>query len=316
MTPDTTHIIAFGAPQLHFKIANTAVAGYILTSKMVVVSLRDVQKAFGFDLKSENRLAELLQHISRFTAVPTTLLDALEYPITVFYEPEKWNIKALNVECIADLLQTIITAKNNGFLNINQLKAAKIAVQWQDYLQQNNLKDLIAESSGFNFQKNAAKKKLQAQLLEMYAHTALNWTVVLPDAFFQMLNDLYGFEWVAACANPNETAKIINDLVFSRLDPILIGQLSDQQPKRSYKSKTPKNQEHPALQAYLDSLQQLATAAGNHPNIFKRLLNATHPKNQDWPVKDADFIDVNPAAANLSSFNSALLKSFKGPQKT
>lgn len=277
----------------------------------MVLSLRDIQKAFGFDGKSENRMAELLLHISRFTPVTPTLLEAVEQPVTIFYEPEKWNIKTLNIEFVSDLLQIIITAKNNGFLNINQLKAAKTAILWQEYLQQNNLKDLISESSGFNFQKDAVKKNIKAQLFKTSAHPALNWTTALPDGFFEWLGDLYDFEWTATHANSNKTAKLINALVFSRLDPILLEQLSDQQPKRTYKRKTPQNQVQPALQAYLNSLQELATAAGNHPNIFLRLLNAAFPKNPDWPVKDADFADVNPEFASLSGFNAALLKSFK-----
>lgn len=161
--------IAFGAPHLQFKIANASVAGFILTNKSIVVSLRDIHKAFGFDGKSENRMAELLLHISRFTTVPPTLLEFVEQPVTVFYEPEKWNIKTLNIEFVTDLLQTIIIAKNNGFLNINQLKAAKTAMLWQDYLQQHNLKDLIAESSGFNFQMNAVRKNIKTQLFQRNA---------------------------------------------------------------------------------------------------------------------------------------------------
>ncbi len=303
--------IAFGAPQLQFKIGNAAVAGFILTNKSMVLSLRDLQKAFGFDGKSENRIPELLLHISRFTAVPPTLLEAVEQPVTVFYEPEKWNIKTLNIEFVSDLLQTIIIAKNNGFLNINQLKAAKTAILWQEYLQQNNLKDLISESSGFNFQKDTVKKNIKAQLFKTNAHPALNWTTALPDSFFEWLGDLYNFEWTATHSNSNKTAKLINELVFSRLDPILLEQLSNQQPKRTYKQKTPQKQEQPALQAYLNSLQELATAAGNHPNIFLRLLNAAFPKNPDWPVKDADFPGIDPEFASLSGFNAALLKSFK-----
>lgn len=302
--------IAFGTPQRQFKIANAAVAGFILTDKSMVISLRDLQKAFGFDGKSGNRIAELLLHISRFTTVPTSLLDAAEQPVTVFYEPEKWNIKTLDIEFLTDLLQTIITAKNNGFLNINQLKAAKTATAWQDYLQQNSLKDLIAESSGNRFQIKALKKNIKTQLLNRHADPVLNWTLALPDSFFEWLGDLYGYEWTAV-TNTNKTAKIINDLVFSRLDAVTIVKLSKQQPKRTYKRKTPQDEQQPELQLYLSSLRELSTAAANHPIIFERLLQATHPKNPDWPVKDADFVDATPETASLSNFNAALLKSFK-----
>lgn len=306
--------IAFGAPQLQFPIGNSNVSGFILKDQTYTVSLRDLQKAFEFDVKYDYRFTEILQHISRFKGIPAELNEAFLKPVLAYYEPQEMLIKTINIQHLPLLIITIIDAKNNGLLNVNQLKAAKTAVLWEKFTSQ-DFKRLIDDGSGFNFQKTTAKKKLQVYFQNQKNDPVFEWIRTFPDEFFVLVNNLYGFDWNFFCIHPETYAKHINELVFSRLESALLIELTNQKPKRSYTSKTAQNLQHAVLKAHFDHLQQLALTAQQQPNIFRRLLQAAFPINAEWALKDSDFIIESKPEKPLSSFNETLVKSLNVVKK-
>jgi len=307
--PQPHPTILYGSPDLHLKINNAAVSCFILSDNRQAFRMRDFQKALGYDGKSESWLLELLKGISKFSAVPEALVSALENPVTVSYHHPNGTqlpIRILETPLAQKTVKLIVNARNNGHLSIGQLKFAKAAVLLQDYFSKNTLSEAIEEASGFNFEKTAAKTRLHQCLMAKHPNAAFEWARVLPDAFFELLGKLYGLHWNQIRTGPEMGAKATNDLVFSRLPEALAQILAATKPKRSYKGS--QNLQQPELLQYLGSLQQLAETAGYHRNIFLQLLNRTHPKNNEWPVKDTDFSTQQPTAITVSEFNAFLKK--------
>jgi len=301
--------IFYGSPDLYLKVNNSAISCFILSDNRQAFRLRDFQKALGYDGKSESWLPELLKGISKFSAVPEKLVSALEHPVTVLYNHPNGTqhaIRTIDTLLAQKILNILIDARNDGHLSVGQLKFAKAAAFLHGYFSDNNLTSAIEEACGLNFEKAAAKTRLQHCLMAKHSTPVFEWARVLPDAFFELLEKMYGLQWKAIYSDPEMGAKATNDLVFSRLPLELVRILAAAKPKRSYKGS--QNLQQAELAQYLGSLQQLAETAGYHRNIFMQLLNRTHPKNNDWAVKDSDFPMLQSTETTVSEFNAFLKK--------
>ena len=310
MKPDSQISIIYGAPDLYLKIGIPQIAGFILSDGSYALRIRDIQKALGFDAKSENRLPELLQSISRFVTVSPALHAALEHPVSLPYATIDGNATILSVidaDLALLLLETIVEARKDGYLNIGQLKTAKAAAQLLEIFRKKNIYRLIDEGSGFDFYKTKARMRIQELLNRKYNYSGFEWVKMLPDGYFNTIFAIYESNWKNAAENAENIVLVVNDTIFSRLENIDIKALASEKPKRQYKSTNIKNNLYAALEKHLNDLQQLAATAGNNRNIFAQLLNRTRPKNSSWPLKDSDFQRQQNNVA-LSGFNSILKK--------
>jgi|SRR6218665_84278 len=312
-TQNQQYNVLFGNPDLHLKLNGAAITGFILTNNTYAILIKDLQKAIGYDGKSEHWLLEVLQSISRFNSVHNTLLEALEHPIAIIYQNDSGTeitLRAINVMMLPDLFEAIIQAKNDGFLNMSQLRFAKTSEQLREILQKSDIHAQIDESTGYNFYKNKAKNKLQKILADTSQDAAVAWIRTLPDHFFEVFFTIFDYNWIKLHENTEEFATIFNDVIFSRMSNDLLDSLRNTTPKRNYRAKHERDLQHPQFKIFTKELLVLNEKATGNKNIFLQLLNRMYPKNNSWIVKDAHFSNNTPVNVTLlSEFNASLQKS-------
>lgn len=301
---------AYGNESLPLRIGPIELSCYILANGNAVFSKNSLQKALGYDGKSEDWLYDFLGNINKFYPIPGVLFEAYEQPIPVEIRRADGTssiIAAIIPETLEMTCLTIANAKNDGYLSVGQLKHAKAAEILINYALENNLHRDIGQATGFVFLKETGKKYLQQVLAPDNPDAAYQWVKTLPDAFFEKILAVKGLSWKDLRENPYEVSKILHEVVFSRLPEDLLGKLRTETPKRSYKSKNkPNDSEHPELKTYTAEVLSLLKAAADNWTIFLQLLNRIHPKNA---LAELEWTTVTQKpAVNLSMLDTHLQK--------
>lgn len=310
--PNPKQNILFGAPDLQLKIYSGFLTGFILKNKTYVILLKDFQKMLGYDGKSEDWLLELLKSISRFNSVAHSYLEKLENPPIATYQNSSGTeikLRTIHVETVFAVLEAIIKAKNDGHLNVNQLRHAKASEKLHEILKKNSLYTLINESTGFSFYKKRAKSKLQKYLTDKSEDAAMKWVVTFPDDFYEELFNLFDYDWIKFHQNTESFAKIANDVIFSRIPTNLLDALRSTNPKRGYSTTNGQDLQHSDLKVFTTELLDLIEKSAGNKNIFLQLLARIYPKNVSWKLKDSTFSENSQTnQVLLSEFNATLQK--------
>jgi hypothetical protein len=295
--------VAYGSENLPLRIGTLELPCFILKNKQVVFSKAGLQKALGYEGRSEDWLFDLLSSINKFYPIPGDLFDAYENPVRfeIRHADESVTVVAgLSPEAVISTCQTIINAKNDGYLNVSQLKHAKAAAIIVRYFDQNNIEASVAQATGLNFARETGKEYMQQYLLQNIDDAMYQWVIAFRDAFWEKIFDLHDMDWTDLYKNPKDIAHILQEVVFSRLPEHLAQILRTSKPKRTYKRKDSKAQdnEHPELRAYLSELLSLLKAAADNWTIFLQLLGRIYPKNDPDDIRFAEIAPTKDAAEN------------------
>lgn len=302
--------IAYGSEQLPLKIGASEIPCFILEHRQFVLTKTGVQKALGYDGKSEDWLFDLLSSINKFYPIPGELFDALESP--VLFEMNRQDgsrniIKGIYPDLLQTICKTIQNAKNDGYLSVSQLKHAKAAETILNFLSENDLTQAIETATGFVFLKESGKNYLQDFLLQETGDAVYQWTKTIRDDFYEKILELNQLNWIDLRENYLAVSRLLHEIIYSRLPDNLVGILRTQKPKRSYKLKSnTQDLEHPELKAYLSEALSLLKAAGDNWPIFTQLLNRIHPKNNLPELRTVQSGKTN--EPELSVLNSHLKK--------
>jgi P63C domain len=305
--------VAFGSEQLPLKIGTISLSCYLLDNNQRVFTKTGIQKALGYDGKSEDWLLDLLTTIDKFSPIAEENIQKYQNPILIAIHRDGIETIVENYDCflVLTLCNIIIDAKNDGFLNVNQLRFAKNAETILETLSSDNIVSCIDEATGFVFFKEQSKDFLRNFLFEKGNDAAFLWIKTFPDAFFEILFYLNQLDWKDLKENPLIIGKIIHEVVFSRQSDEIIQELRANKPKRSYKRKQNYQQdnEHPALKEFISNCQSLMKASGYQWNIFIQFLNKSYPKNSNYSTKFPLLKEeIRPIEEPVSFFNTILLK--------
>lgn len=305
--------IQFGSQEKTLKIGNTLLHCYILDNKQRVITIDSVQKVLGYEGKSENWLVEFLTSINRFTPIQNELLLKIKIPlsaISIINGNEKEISNLIDATFIVQTCLTIVKAKEDGFLNLNQLKYAKSASIVLVKLQNTSIENLIDEATGFNWYREKAIEKVILLLLEKQNDEANFWIKTIPVQFIDKILDLNDLDWKIIFENPSYLAKISTEIIYSRIDNEILENLRTTKPKRTYTRKNNKKQdnEHPELKKHIISIESLLIASGNNWSVFIELLNKAFPKQKNRPIIEFEKQE-NVINKSFSDFNEKLLKS-------
>lgn len=281
--------VQFGAPNLPLKLGSVAISCYILEDQQQVLTKAGFQKALGYDGKSEEWMLDFLSSVNKFYPISGDLLTAYENPILFELQSNDHHptiIKGITPKTFLETCTAITNAKNDGYINISQLKFAKAAENLLRFLSAQDLSALIDTATGCNIFKENTLLYLQQYLQDKYADQSYQWTKTLPEAFLEKLFEMHQSDWVKLRRDPEHIATALNDVIFSRLPESLLEQLAIQKPKRAYKRKIGALvAEHPELKIYISELTALLYAANDNWNIFLQLLNRQYPKNNSLSKK-------------------------------
>lgn len=272
--------IAYGLHALPLKISHFEVQSYILSNGQYVFSMKSIQKVFHYEGKSDFWLADVLNKAS---FIPSHLLDHYENPIIAKSSQEiPKTIRVVEAAAFAETCRVI--ALSAVQLSGELSKIYKRASAFYKAVAHEELHDLIAEASGFRFQKTSVKNSSAVYLAQTCHNPAFHWLKTLHDSFIENLFDIYDRDWLVALRDTPGTAKIFYDVVFSRLNNELLQILATEQPKRSYTRKDKSQQEtmHPQLRIYIEQVSSLLDTAANNQYIFLQLLHRAHPVNANF----------------------------------
>ncbi len=300
--------ILFESLESPLKIGSKSFDVFVLQNNQRVIAIKSIQKALGYDGKNENWLSEFLKDISIYLPIATTLLKAYQNPIKLDVG-QKLNPSntAVDIDVLKDTFLLIVKAKNEGFLNVNQIKFSKEAKLLVEDENLDNIKRLIDQITGFTlFKENTIDKMISnLQTIDL----AFVWIKTFPDEFFALLMEMKNTNWKTLLQNQQNYATILNEIVFSRIEVALLEELRVLKPKRSYQRKNSNKQDlqHPKLKQHLAILFSLAKVSGNNWNIFMQLVNKSFSEQKNKLSKNIKIIDAS-QTKSLSDFDQKLLK--------
>lgn len=305
--------IEFGSRGKPLKIANTHLYCYILENKQKVITRNSVQKVLGYEGKSENWLLELLTTINRFTQLHSDILYQIKTPLSAkktVIDNEKVVYDLLDASILVQSCLAIVKAKEDGFLNVNQLKFAKSASIVLENIQNATIEDLIDEATGFIWYREKSIEKVIQAFLNLQNDNAYDWIRTIPVDFVERILDLHRLDWKTIFYNPYLLAEIINEIVFLRISNEIFDDLRTLKPKRVYKRKNKKKQdnEHLELKKHIIVLESLLMASENNWSIFVQLLNKAFPIQKKRITLNFS-IEKATTKSILSVFNATLIKS-------
>lgn len=302
------NIIWFESSKDNLKIGSKSLDVFVLENNLRVISIKSIQKALGYEGKNENWMFEFLKEISIYLPIPLEILMAYQTPIKIYNsQKDNSNFNAVAANVLKDTFQLIVKAKNEGFLNANQIKFSKEAKLLLEDKNIDILKKVIDHTLGFNLFKENIINKMILTLQEN--DLAYIWVKTFPDDFFELLMEMKNLNWKIVSQNPENFEIILNETVFSRLDPALLEELRVLKPKRTYQRKNSAKQdvEHPKLKQHLGILFSLAKVSGYNYTIFMQLLNKSFPEQKKRASQKIKQNENNPSRA-LSNFDKNLLK--------
>ena len=181
--------ILFESLESPLKIGSKSFDVFVLQNNQRVIAIKSIQKALGYDGKNENWLSEFLKDISIYLPIATTLLKAYQNPIKLDVG-QKLNPSntAVDIDVLKDTFLLIVKAKNEGFLNVNQIKFSKEAKLLVEDENLDNIKRLIDQITGFTlFKENTIDKMISnLQTIDL----AFVWIKTFPDEFFELLMEM------------------------------------------------------------------------------------------------------------------------------
>lgn len=304
------NLILFESSKEPLKIGSKSLAVFVLENNQRVISIKSIQKALGYDGKNENWLFEFMKDINVYLPINTVILNAYQNPIKITTsQKDNLTLNTVNADLLKETFDFIVKAKNEGFLNVNQIKfskEAKILIEDENIF---HLKKLIDFNTGFALYKENSIDKMILNLQKN--DIVFIWLKTFSDDFFELLMEMKNTNWKDLPQNQEKFGEILNEIIFSRIDNTLLEELRILKPKRTYKRKNSKPQdlEHPKLKQHLAILFSLAKVSGNNWTIFIQLLNKSFPAQKNRLNKKIKITEIN-QSTSLSKFDEKLLKSF------
>lgn len=144
---------------------------------------------------------------------------------------------------------------------------------------------LVDEATGYDKEKGRAKNELQKFLATFINQEASKWIKTFNDQFFEDIYKMRNWTWAQTTARPGFVGKIINDIVYERLAPLVYNEINRLNPKNENGNRRFKNHQfltsdigRPALERHLAIIHSFAVASDYNWPRFMYLLDKAFPK--------------------------------------
>lgn len=134
------------------------------------------------------------------------------------------------VELLPEVVRIYLTAKHDGALTAHQKRTARAAEVLSLALMNVAIVALVDEATGF--QEVRARDELQ-RILDMYVSPELQpWTRMFPDAFFEQMYRIQGWEYRPGTSKRNGyVGTLINKYIYEQLPPGVLDELRRRNPR-------------------------------------------------------------------------------------
>src|SRR5688572_15108881 len=177
-------VAAFGSETQKLKIGSFTFSCYLLENGRRLFLKNSIQKAFGYDGKSENWLFEFLMHINRLTPIEPVILEALGKDIVFQVKSGDGFTKRVGISpnLFVEACRAIVTANDDGFLYMSEVRFAKTAESILAAIGDSDIEKLIDFATGYELFKQNHKDALSRYMVTNGSQYA-NWIKSFPDSF-------------------------------------------------------------------------------------------------------------------------------------
>lgn len=144
---------------------------------------------------------------------------------------------------------------------------------------------LVDEATGYDKVKTRAKDALQKFFEAALLENAGRWVKTFPDKFFETIYRMRGWNWNGMSTHPSVVGIWINDIVYSRIAPVLLEELRRLNPSVEGKGRKYKHHQflteevgHPKLKEHIEGVLAIARLSDYNWNRFMRFLDKAYPK--------------------------------------
>ena len=299
--------------QGHLPISGFEIDCYVLSDpdNTRVLSRQSVLKALGRNEKP-TRVKEMVDQLPNFLRaanlkpfISDELAESTK-PIHFLTMNSKRAI-GYRVEILADICYVFIDAHKQGKLKAQQEHIAERCELLVRGFASVGLRALVDEATGFQEvrPKDDLQRYLDAFLLKEYA----KWTKRFPDDFFQLLFEMMGWKWnELSTKKPPYIGKMINNLVYERLAPLILDELKAKNPPNEKGNRRVKHHQfltpdigHPKLQEHIFALKSLLRASGLNRRRFETMVDIALPRfGHTIPIQFGDpAVDFNKSLKGL-----------------
>lgn len=278
----------YSADKTPLRFGAVEIPCYVLSNGMRVFSGRGMQKAIGAKSKLSG------QWLSGFVRSEAISVNLSAGAIEKFNSPIEFRRSdaggsqrvtyGYEATLLIDLCDAIIDAFNDRREQIDEIyfNSANTILR---AVAKVGIIALIDEATGYNQEKTRAKDELQKFLSEFINQEAGQWVKTFDDTFFEDIYKMRDWTWERTAKKPSLVGKIINDVVYERIAPVVLSELRKLNPKtetgnRKYKFHQFLTSEvgRPTLKQHLAILHSFAMASDYNWEKFMRMLDKAHPK--------------------------------------
>lgn len=277
----------YSADKTPLKLGAVEIPCYVLNNGMRVFSGRGLQKALGADNSSGTWLSKFVNCGAIVWNIQPGTVEQFNEPI-IFKRNNAGGSQSMTygyeATLLIDLCSAIIDAYENPAFEISEIyyKRANTIIR---AVAKVGIIALIDEATGYDKAKERAKDELQQWLSTFINNEAEKWVKTFPDQFFEDIYKMRHWNWDKSIGKPQFIGKIINDIVYERIAPLVYKELKQKNPKsengyRKYKFHQFLTSDvgKPTLERHLCILHTLAVASDFNWARFMYLLDKSNPK--------------------------------------
>lgn len=285
-------IAIYGSDETYIEVGGFKIPCYVLDNGTRVLSQSGMLKALGLSRgtgggKGGDRLESFANGIRLKEFIPNEIADGIKKPVKF---KRLGHSEAFGYE--ATILQQLVRGVSKAFLQgklqKQQENIGRNAEILDDGFSKVGLIALIDEATGYQKDINRAKDELRQLLAKFIKEAEGKWVKTFPDEFFEAIFLMKQWTWVGISKSkkPAVIGHYINDIIYSRLAPDVLGELRRKNPvvPETGKRKSKHHQwltediGHPKLQEHFVGVLALARASGYNWNIFNRMMNKSYPR--------------------------------------
>ena len=301
LLPEKGLYAIFSSDKTPLRIGNVELDCYVLNNGKRVFSGRGIQKALNVTSTSGTWLSKFVNSEVIAWCLKPGILEQFNNPIQFRRNNAGGSQSVTNgyeATLLIDLCSAVIDAYENRHDSVSEqyYAAANVIIR---AVAKTGIIALVDEVTGYEKVRKEGKDTLQKYLQSFISQEAENWIKMFDDQFFEDIYKMRNWTWEKTTKRPGFVGKIINDVVYERIAPIVYTKLNEINPKNENGNRRFKHHQFltsevgkPILKSHLNLLHGFALASDFTWWKFMLMLDKACPKQHqqlalfdDWDIE-------------------------------
>lgn len=286
--PKATH----GSADHPLRIGDIEIQCFVLEDGTRILSQRGVTSAVGITRGSSaggnDRLTAFLESPGMLEFVALETFSSLKNPIQFLHDAGGRVAYGYPATILAEICDAILAARRAGALPKRNAKLADQAELLVRGFARVGIIALVDEATGY--QKDRARDALAKILEDFVAKELQPWVSTFPAEYYEQLFRLRGLQYPPENSNyrPQYFGMLTNDIVYSRLAPMLLPELKKAAERDGKKGRLHQrltsDKGHPKLREHLISTVTIMKLSSDYKDFITKM-NTLHPRyNETLPL--------------------------------